>query len=98
MRSEITCYNIIDKYYVINPYKLGEESEEYDLYLELFNGVIGRSRVRLRDIPSILTKRQKSRVWSRLIYKKRSFISSKKIPGYLNAYKYIGNRTWYLVM
>lgn len=98
MYYQITGHNIIDKYYVINPFKLEDESEEYDVYLELVSGMIGRSHARLRDIPTILTSRQKNKVWQRLIYKKRSYISSKKIAGYLNAYKYKGNRTWYLVL
>ena len=61
MHSHITGYKKIDKYYVIDPSKIDDESEEYDLYLELIGGMIDNCDRRLRDIPTLLTSRQKNR-------------------------------------
>lgn len=97
MHFQITGHGVIDKYFIIDPSKLDDESEEYDVYMELVNGMMSKSFSRLRDIPTILTSRQKNKIWQRLINKKRSYISPKKVLGYLNAYRYKGSRTWYLI-
>jgi hypothetical protein len=88
----------IEKFYIIDPYKLDDDTREYDLYLEIVGYMLGKSIKRLRDVPTILTKRQKYKCWNKLIFTKRSYKSSNIIRGYLNAFKYKGCRTWYVVL
>lgn len=107
MRSQITGMNTSENYRVIDHTKLDDESTEYDLYLEIITGFTCKSFkygkhaiTRLRDIPTLLTTRQKNKTWHKLLCDNRSYMSKEFVPGYLNACQFNGKvrHTWYVVM
>lgn len=90
-------YRNITEYYIINHYIMNDQSKEYDLYLEILAGY-EYGPMRLRDVPTILSSREHSKYWQNITRTGRSIKSSKRIPGYLNAFKYEGNRCWYIII
>ena len=80
--------------YVIDPTLIPDESMEQDLYLEIVNNLdYDLPFNRIKDIPTLITPKDKSYFWGYLI-QKYSVESDYFIKGYINAFKQPGSRLW----
>ena len=92
----ISCKSIVTGYgfnnYVVLD-NFNEDTAEQDLYFEIIRNIPKNQVTILKNIPSMMTGREKSIVWNKIL-KKHTIKTTYKVEGKLNAFKINGSSLW----
>lgn len=85
----------VEYYYVVDESLFDEETNHYDLLIEILHNTPKKVVIRFRDVETIINSRQRNRLFEYIVNSK-TYISKTPVKNSLNIFKYGKCRTWYL--